>query len=209
MLRKSALTISAAALALGVLAFGTDAQAQAGVKVGTLTCNVDSGWGFVFGSSRGLRCIYSPVQGVAEHYTGNVKKNGVDIGYQQGGVIVWGVIAPTSSLAPGALSGDYGGVTASATVAVGVGANVLVGGFNKSVTLQPVSIEGNLTVKGVTKPVTLTITSFKHAPNMQKKDAIGADASAKIKRSDFNMGKAVPLVGDELTLEIVIEAAAP
>jgi polyisoprenoid-binding protein YceI len=74
---------------------------------------------------------------------------------------------------------------------------------------KPVSIEGNLTVKGVTKPVTLTVTSFKHGTNMMKKDAIGADASGTVKRSDFNMGKAVPLVGDEVTLEIVIEAAAP
>ena len=74
---------------------------------------------------------------------------------------------------------------------------------------KPVSITGNLTVKGVTKPVTLTVTSFKHAPNMQKKDGIGADATGTVKRSDFNMGKAVPLVGDEVTLEIVIEAAAP
>ena len=83
------------------------------------------------------------MQGTVEHYSGNINKFGVDIGYTQGGVIVWGVIAPTSSLAPGALSGDYGGVTASATVGVGVGANVLLGGFNKSITLQPVSIEGN------------------------------------------------------------------
>lgn len=73
----------------------------------------------------------------------------------------------------------------------------------------PASIEGNLTVKGVTKPVTLTVTSFKHGINMMKKDAIGADATATVKRSDFNMSKAVPLVGDEVTLEIVIEAAAP
>jgi polyisoprenoid-binding protein YceI len=73
----------------------------------------------------------------------------------------------------------------------------------------PVSIEGNLTVKGVTKPVTLKVTSFKHGTNMMKKDAIGADASATIKRSDFNMSKAVPMVGDEVTLEIAIEAAAP
>jgi polyisoprenoid-binding protein YceI len=72
-----------------------------------------------------------------------------------------------------------------------------------------VSIEGNLTVKGITKPVTLTVTSFKHAPNMMKKDSIGADATATIKRSDFNMAKAVPLVGDDVTLEIVIEAMAP
>ena len=74
---------------------------------------------------------------------------------------------------------------------------------------KPVSIEGNLTVKGVTKPVKLTVTSFKHAPNMMKKDAIGADATGTIKRSDFNMAKAVPLVGDDVTLEIVIEAMAP
>jgi polyisoprenoid-binding protein YceI len=73
----------------------------------------------------------------------------------------------------------------------------------------PVSIEGNLTVKGVTKPVTLKVTSFKHGLNMMKKDAIGADASATIKRSDFNMGKAVPMVGDDVTLEISIEAMAP
>ena len=74
---------------------------------------------------------------------------------------------------------------------------------------KPVSITGNLTVKGVTKPVTLTVTSFKHAMNMMKKDAIGADATGTIKRSEFNMSKAVPLVSDEVTLEIVIEAAAP
>ena len=74
---------------------------------------------------------------------------------------------------------------------------------------KPVSIEGNLTVKGVTKPVSLTVTSFKHGMNMMKKDGIGADATGTVKRSDFNMGKAVPLVSDEVTLEIVIEAAAP
>ena len=73
----------------------------------------------------------------------------------------------------------------------------------------PVNVEGNLTVKGVTKPVTLKLTSFKHGINMMKKDAIGADATATVKRSDFNMSKAVPLVSDEVTLEVVIEAAAP
>jgi len=143
MLRKFALAMSAAVLAVGVFALPTDAHAQTGVKVGSLTCNVSSGWGFVFGSSRSLRCVYSPVQGAPEHYAGHVNKYGVDIGYTQGGVLVWGVIAPTSTLEPGALAGSYGGVTAGATVAVGAGANVLVGGSNKSIALQPVSIEGN------------------------------------------------------------------
>lgn len=72
----------------------------------------------------------------------------------------------------------------------------------------PVSIDGVLTVKGVSKPVTLTVTSFKHAPNMQKKDQIGANATTTLKRSDFKMDKYVPLVSDEVTVTVAIEAAA-
>lgn len=74
---------------------------------------------------------------------------------------------------------------------------------------RPVSIEGNLTLKGVTKPVTLTVTDFKSGQNMMKKDAIGADATTKISRTAFNMGKYVPNVSDDVTLSIALEAAAP
>jgi hypothetical protein len=137
------LVASAVTLAMGAFALGTPAKADTTVKTGVLTCNVDSGWGFVFGSSRDLKCNYSGTSGHNEHYTGHIAKYGVDIGYIQGGVIVWGVLAPTTDLAAGALTGDYGGATGGATVGVGVGANVLVGGFNKSITLQPLSVEGN------------------------------------------------------------------
>lgn len=72
---------------------------------------------------------------------------------------------------------------------------------------RPVAIEGNLTIKGVTKPVTLEVTRFVNMVHpMQKKDAIGADASAVIKRSDFDAGQYVPLVGDEVTISIALEA---
>ena len=72
---------------------------------------------------------------------------------------------------------------------------------------KPVSVEGNLTIKGVTRPVTLTVTSFKAMPHpMLKKDAIGANATAVIKRSEFNAGKYAPNVGDDVTLDIAIEA---
>lgn len=143
MLRKLGLAITAAVLAVGAFAYdSTPAQAQAGVAAGTLTCNVASGWGFVFGSSRALRCTFSHPGGI-DHYAGHINKFGVDIGYTQGGVMVWGVFAPTSNLAPGALSGAYAGATASATVGVGVGANALVGGNANTITLQPLSIEGN------------------------------------------------------------------
>ena len=143
MLKKIGLAMSAATLGLGVLAAAPAARADNGVKAGVLTCWVDSGWGFVFGSSRSMKCNFSPEPGRAEHYTGSIQKYGVDIGYTQGGVMVWGVFAPTSNLAPGALSGTYVGVTASATVGVGAGAHALVGGSDKTVSLQPVSIEGN------------------------------------------------------------------
>ncbi|MDP2132049.1 MAG: YceI family protein [Sulfuritalea sp.] len=72
---------------------------------------------------------------------------------------------------------------------------------------KPVAVEGNLTIKGVTRPVTLTVTSFHSMPHpMLKKDAIGANAVTKVKRSDFNMGKNVPYVSDEVTLTIAVEA---
>jgi len=72
---------------------------------------------------------------------------------------------------------------------------------------KPTSIEGDLTIKGVTKPVTLTVTSFFNGPHpMLKKDAIGANASAVISRTEFNAGKFAPGVGDEVTLDIALEA---
>jgi len=72
---------------------------------------------------------------------------------------------------------------------------------------QPVSLAGDLTIKGVTKPVTLTITHFKCQPHpMLKVDACGANATTQVKRSDFNMGKNAPFVSDEVTLTLAIEA---
>ena len=143
MLKKLAIAVCALGLSAGNSILGTPAQAQ-GVQVGVLTCNVASGFGFVFGSSRAVNCTYSPTGGGGppQHYVGAINKFGVDIGYLQGGVIVWGVIAPTANIAPGSLSGTYAGATGSATVGVGAGANVLVGGSGNSIALQPVSIEG-------------------------------------------------------------------
>ena len=143
MLNKFNLTMGAAIVA-GAFAFGSVAQAaEAGVKVGVLTCNVDPGWSYVVGSTRPLQCTYSPNHGHGEHYIGKVQKVGVDIGYVDGATIVWAVIAPTSAIRPGALEGNYGGASASVSIGLGAGANVLLGGFDKSITLQPVSIEGD------------------------------------------------------------------
>ena len=72
---------------------------------------------------------------------------------------------------------------------------------------KPVAVEGTLTLKGVSKPVTLKVTSFHSMPHpMTKKDAIGANATVTVKRTDFNMGKYAPNVGDEVTIDIAVEA---
>ena len=130
--------IASASIAIAVL-LGTSAHAD--IRAGTLACDVGGGPGFIIGSSRPLNCTYSGPVG-PEHYVGNIAKLGADIGYLQGGEMVWQVVAPTAYPGPGSLAGSYGGVTAGAAVGGGVGANALVGGSDRSFMLQPVSFVG-------------------------------------------------------------------
>jgi hypothetical protein len=118
------------------------AAAQERAQVGQLMCDISGGIGLVFGSQRTLNCTFTPsVPGPVEFYAGTLTKLGVDIGVTTGGAMVWLVYAPTSRAA-GALTGSYGGATAEATVGAGLGANVLVGGSNRTVELQPISLQG-------------------------------------------------------------------
>lgn len=154
------LMMSAAAICAVAVAIPAQA-APHGVKVGELTCGVASGWGFVFGSSKDLRCVFRQNNRHAVHYSGSISKFGVDIGYTEGGVLVWEVVAPSSDIRAGALDGDYVGVSASATAGVGVGANVLVGGFDKSFALQPLSVSDN---RGLNVAAGIGSISLKYAP---------------------------------------------
>jgi len=159
---RNSFRLMMSAAAICALAFAGSAQAaKHGVKVGELTCNVASGWGFVFGSSKDLRCVFRQTDRNAVHYSGSISKFGVDIGYTEGGVLVWEVVAPTSDVKAGALDGDYVGVSAGATAGVGVGANVLVGGFDKSFSLQPLSVSGN---KGLNVAAGIGSISLKYTP---------------------------------------------
>ena len=137
------LCVTAAAITVAAGLSGQPAWSQtSGVKTGVLSCNVARGWGLVFGSSRELNCTYADTNNKVEHYAGHIGKFGVDLGYHAGGVVVWAVFSPTKDIGAGALAGSYGGVTASAAVGVGAGANVLVGGARNTISLQPLSIEG-------------------------------------------------------------------
>ena len=141
-LLRPVLATSAIIFLIVVAASPAHAFKKPTVRSGYLTCHVDSGWGFIFGSSRKVKCAYSMKPSYTEYYSGRISNFGADIGYLQSAVILWAVIAPTTDLGPGALAGDYAGATASVALGVGAGANVLLGGFEKSIALQPVSIEG-------------------------------------------------------------------
>jgi hypothetical protein len=132
-----------AAMAAAVALTTSMAAAQTErIQAGTLACDISGGIGLIIGSQRTLNCSFTPsIPGPIEFYVGSLTKLGVDIGITGSGVMMWLVYAPTSRPA-GALAGSYGGATAEASVVAGVGANVLIGGSNRTVALQPVSLQG-------------------------------------------------------------------
>jgi len=135
-----AFTIAAGTAAVAALAAISGAQAQSRVEVGVLTCTASGSTGFIVGSTRHIRCRFNR-QGRDEFYSGTIDKFGIDIGTTQKAQISWAVLAPTANLPRRSLVGSYGGVSAEATIGVGVGANALIGGSDKSIVLQPLSVQ--------------------------------------------------------------------
>ncbi len=131
--------VAAAALA-ALLALPAQAQPRR-VQVGQLACSISAGVGLVVGSQRNVNCNFLPDGGPPEAYTGTITKIGLDVGFTTGGAMVWGVFTDTNRFA-GMLAGTYVGAQAEATVAAGLGANVLVGGSNRGIALQPLSVQG-------------------------------------------------------------------
>ena len=132
-----------AVAALGAALIGAE-PAYALTKVGTLSCDISGGIGMIVASQKAVRCMFTPsAGGRREVYQGTVSKFGLDVGATGGGRMIWAVFAPTNKVR-GALAGDYAGASAEATVGAGAGANVLVGGSNRTITLQPISVQGQV-----------------------------------------------------------------
>jgi len=126
---------------VGAFALGAaEAQAQ-GTQVGNLSCQVSGGIGLIVTSQKELACTFRNTRGELEVYTGVIRRFGLDVGATTGGQLAWAVFAP-SSVPHGALAGSYVGAGAEATVGAGLGANALIGGSNRSIALQPLSIQG-------------------------------------------------------------------
>ncbi|WFU20208.1 DUF992 domain-containing protein [Bradyrhizobium sp. CB3481] len=138
----NSLAATCAALALALALTPATAQDAGRARVGTLTCNISPGVGLVIGGQRQLSCIYASARGRArEAYEGTVSTLGLDIGATSAGRMAWAVFAPPP-LRRAALAGTYTGATAGGTVGAGASANVLVGGSDRRVIMQPVSMQG-------------------------------------------------------------------
>lgn len=133
------------AIAIAATLFNpSSADAQNRVKAGVLRCNVSGSVGMIITSKQKLNCIYDPSSpGPDDQYFGTIRRFGLDLGITAGGEMIWAVFAPSAPV-PGALAGAYVGGQASASIAVGLGANVLVGGSNSTIALQPLSVQGQV-----------------------------------------------------------------
>jgi Protein of unknown function (DUF992) len=144
-MRRSFIRAGIAAAVLAASFATADAQQPMGrVQVGVLECRGGASVGFIVGSVTNLGCVLR-IEGVAEdRYVATIRKVGLDLGITQETALAWGVYAPVARLGPGDLAGTYAGAQGSASVGVGVGGNVLVGGSDNSIALQPLSVQGQV-----------------------------------------------------------------
>ena len=146
---KSYLSLGICALALG---FAVPASAQTQpppqpVRVGGLTCDTGPRVGLIIGSRQRMNCVFRSSTSTQQyHYRGRISRLGVDVGLTGGGRLFWGVFAPTTHVGPGSLRGTYVGASGNAAFGLGLGANVLVGGSHRTISLQPLSVEGQFGV---------------------------------------------------------------
>jgi hypothetical protein len=134
---------------------------QPRVQTGVLECLTNPTFGVIVGSVRTMNCVFKPTYGYEQYYSGTRTRVGVDLGVQAGAALAWAVFAPTSQIGPGELAGTYAGLSADAAAGLGVGANALVGGSNNTITLQPLSVEGQV---GVNLAVGISSLSLTYLP---------------------------------------------
>jgi hypothetical protein len=139
----------------GALALAPAANAQSGPPTGRLSCNVGPGLGLIITSQRPMECRFTPRRGPVQRYLGVVRNFGLDVGKFGRSTMSWRVYGPYARAPKGALNGRYAGVTAGASAGVGGSGNVLVGGRDNKVTLQPVSLQG---ARGIN--VAIGVTGF-------------------------------------------------
>lgn len=142
-MRRSLILAGLTAVSLVVSVAAANAQ-QRMARVGVLECRGGASVGFIVGSVTHLGCVLRADGSPDDRYVATIRKVGLDIGITQETALAWGVFAPVDRLGPGDLSGNYVGAQGSASIGVGLGGNVLVGGSNNSIALQPLSLQGQV-----------------------------------------------------------------
>lgn len=142
-MRRSLALAGLVAASLVASIVGASAQ-QRMVRIGVLECRGGASIGFVVGSVTHLGCVLRADGLPEDRYVATIRKVGLDIGITQETALAWGVFAPVDRLGPGDLAGNYAGAQGSASIGVGVGGNVLVGGSNNAIALQPLSVQGQV-----------------------------------------------------------------
>ena len=137
---------TAVTLLVASVAATTAQQPMQRVQVGILECRGAASIGFVVGSVTNLGCVLRADGAPEDRYIATIRKVGLDLGITEESSLAWGVYAPAARLGPGDLAGDYAGAQGSATLGVGVGGNVLIGGSNNSIALQPLSVQSQVGV---------------------------------------------------------------
>jgi uncharacterized protein DUF992 len=130
------------------------AGAQSWTQVGTLSCRVDPNIGFIIVGHQPMQCVYNQAPGALpqvppQSYDGALNTVGLSIGVSAGSALAWAVFAPTTGVPAGALAGEYVGVSADVGLGLGAGANVLLGGSNRTIALQPLSVQGSVALNVV------------------------------------------------------------
>jgi hypothetical protein len=144
--RVVAFLLFVVAIAAALLSAAPASAQGNSIRQGVLTCRTSASIGLVVGSRQRLSCQFKSETGRTQNYVGTIGRLGLDLGVTAGGVMAWAVLASTANIPSGALAGEFVGASGDISVGVGVGANVLVGGTRKSVSLQPLSVEGQVGV---------------------------------------------------------------
>ena len=134
------------------------AFAQGSSQQGVLTCRTSASVGLILGSTQRLACQFRANSGWTQNYVGRMNRVGLDIGITAGGVMVWAVLGTSSAMRPGVLTGRFVGASGDVSVGIGGGANILIGGTARSVSLQPLSLEGQVGINLALGVAGLTLT---------------------------------------------------
>jgi hypothetical protein len=143
---------------VGLIAASGGVAAAEKIRAGILDCDVSAGVGLFFTEKQTMRCTFKPLGGgPIDHYNGKIREVGIALGATSGGVMLWNVVSAQKGVPNGALAGTYTGLSADASVGLGLGENVLVGGSNSSFMLQPTSYEGQVGLNVAAGVTTITL----------------------------------------------------